>query len=87
MARIRDAVLNDAVSFLMAEHTLTHYRDELWDTKLFPALVDTHTERDILDHCHAEHRRLLASYTPASYPAGVLRELERVRQRARAALL
>lgn len=86
-ARIRDAVLNDAGSFLMAEHTLTHYRDELWDTKLFPALVETHTEKDVLDHCHADCRRLLASYTPAAYPPDVLRELERILQQARSALV
>ncbi len=86
VARIREAVLHDAGSFLLAEHTLTHYRDELWDSTYFPTLVETHTERDVLEHCHADYRRRLASYTPASYPTAVLRELERILEKARAAL-
>jgi trimethylamine:corrinoid methyltransferase-like protein len=86
-ARIREAVINGDGSFVASEHTLNHYRDEMWAAGYFRCDTHTRGEQDILDQCHAEYRQGIDAYQPASQPAGVLRELERILKRAEAALL
>jgi len=39
--RILEAVLEERGSFLTSEHTLAHFREELWDQRYFRRLVDT----------------------------------------------
>ena len=86
-ARIREAVLNGDGSFIAEEHTLNHYRDEMWAALYFRCDTRTRSEREILDQCHAEYRRRVAEYQAASRPADVIREMERILRRAEAALL
>ena len=81
--RIRETVLNHAGNFLGTDHTLAHFRDEMWTPALFRCGASTATEAEVVDQCHAEFRRAVASYQPASQPADKVRELERILQRAR----
>ena len=85
--RIRATVLSGGGNFLETEHTLEHFRDERWEASFFRADTRTRTEREILDQCHAQYRQRVADYTPASYPADTVRELESILARARRALL
>lgn len=85
--RLRRGVLDQGGNFLGDDHTLAHYRDEAWDPRFFQRLIDTKTERDMLDQAHAEVESYVAAYEPASYPREVLRALEDVLQRAQGELL
>lgn len=87
VGRIREGVLLAGGNFLSQEHTLSRFRDELWDPAYFRRLTDTKTEQAIVDEAHARYRTLVDCYEPASYPDDVLRELRAVRDRARAALV
>ena len=82
-ARIRATVLEERGSFLTAEHTLAHHREELWDPRYFRRLVDSRTEAEVLDECHAEYRARVEGYREASHPAEVVRELETIVEEAR----
>ncbi|OGV74262.1 MAG: hypothetical protein A3K19_14070 [Lentisphaerae bacterium RIFOXYB12_FULL_65_16] len=81
--RIRETVLNGAGNFLSTDHTLAHFRDEMWTPHYFRCGTATATENEIVDRCHAEYRRAVESYQPASHPVQVVRELERILQKAR----
>ena len=85
--RIRDAVLSGRGNFLETEHTLAHYRDEVWDALYFRCRMDTLKEKEILDQCHAEYRAKVAAYEPASYPEDTLRAMESILARARKELV
>lgn len=87
VARIRDGVLNAGGNFMTQEHTLEHYRDEMWDPQLFRRLGDTRTEQEVLDACHAKYLQTLATYQPAAHPAPVVHDLEKILARARKTLL
>lgn len=84
--RIREVVLRGDGNFLDTEHTLAHFRDEMWSAQYFTCQTRTGTEAEILDQCHAEYRAAIADYRPAAYPPAVLRELARILTAATAAL-
>ena len=63
--RIREGVLQDNGDFLSAEHTLEHFRDELWPARYFQCRSHTSSEQEILDQCHAEYREKVDNYQPA----------------------
>jgi len=84
--RISDAVLYGHGNFLDTEHTLAHFRDEMWPARYFLCNTHTGTETEILDQCHAEYRQAIADYRPAAYPPEVISELERILAAARTAL-
>jgi len=81
--RLREGILEAGGSFLGLDHTFTHSRDALWEPRYFQRLTDTRTEADIVERCHADFAQRLESYEPASQPPDVLRELERILDRAR----
>jgi hypothetical protein len=81
--RIRATVLEERGSFLTSEHTLAHFREELWDPQYFRRLVDSRTEAEVLDQCHEEYRGRVEGYREAGHPAEVVRELERIVEEAR----
>ena len=83
VARLRDGVLNRAGNFLDTEHTLDHFRDEMWPALYFQCQTNTGTEKELLDRCHAEYRQKVEFYQPAAYPEATVRELERILARAR----
>ena len=83
VARIREAVLNGGGNFLSTEHTLEHYRDEMWPAACFPCIPETRSEKEILDWCHEQYSRRLAEYRPASWPRKTVVELEAILSRAR----
>ena len=85
-ARIRDVVLAGGGDFLGTEHTLGHFRDEIWAALYFQCRTRTRTEQEILDQCHAEYREKVARYQPAAHPPAVVSELERILDKARQAL-
>jgi trimethylamine--corrinoid protein Co-methyltransferase len=85
--RIREGVLAAGGNFLAREHTLSHFRDELWDPTYFQRLTDTKTEQTIVNEAHARYRALVDAYEPTSYPDEVLMELRAVLDRARRALV
>ena len=85
--RIREGVLAAGGNFLAREHTLSHFRDELWDPTYFQRLTDTKMEQTIVDEAHARYRALVDGYKPASYPDDVLDGLRAVLDRARRALV
>jgi len=85
--RLRRGILDHAGNFLGDDHTLAHYRDEAWDPRYFQRLIDTKTERDILDQAHAEVEGYVAAYEPASHAPEVLRALENVLERAKGELV
>jgi hypothetical protein len=66
---------------------MEHFRDEMWAASYFRCGAATATQAEIVDQCHAELRRTVASYQPASQPADKVRELERILQRARRELV
>ena len=84
--RIRDLVSRDGANALTAEHTLEHYRDELWAARYTSGGLATPTEAETIARCHADFCATVGSYRPASHPPEVLRELERILTRARNAL-
>lgn len=73
--RLREGVTELGGNFLTSDHTLTHYRDELWDPQYFLRTTDTADERGLLDRAHAEVQRRIAEYAPASHPSEVVRGL------------
>lgn len=81
--RVHDLVCRDGGNALTAEHTLEHYRDELWVSRYTSAGLSTPTEAEVLARCHVDFRAAVGSYRPASHPPEVLRELERILARAR----
>ena len=85
--RIIETILKNEGNFLEAEHTLAHYRDEMWSPAYFQCLTDTRNEKVILDRCHADYQAKVNDYRPASYPDEVIRELKKVLERARRILL
>ncbi|MBI4024576.1 MAG: trimethylamine methyltransferase family protein [Verrucomicrobia bacterium] len=85
--RIGEVVRNEGGNFLTVEHTLEHFRDEMWAAAYFQCQTNTRTEKEILDRCHADYRQRVGSYEPASYPPEVVRELDQILNRARSQLL
>ena len=85
--RIREAVLEEGGQFLSAPHTLQHFRAALWDPAYFQRLAQTKSEEAIVAECHADYRRRVAEYQPASYPPEALAELAAILQRATADLI
>ncbi|MFH0796020.1 MAG: trimethylamine methyltransferase family protein, partial [Candidatus Omnitrophota bacterium] len=82
-ARISEAILKEGGNFLTSEHTLRHYRDEMWNPGYFQYLASTRNEKEILDRCHADYRAMVEDYRPVSHPDEVIRELKRIIERAR----
>ena len=85
--RLREGILAAQGSFLGLEHTLTQFRDALWEPRYFQRLTDTRTEADVVARCHADFAERLESYEPVAQPPEVLRELERILDSARRELV
>jgi trimethylamine:corrinoid methyltransferase-like protein len=80
--RIAQIVLNEDGNFMACEHTLAHYRDEMWAPRYFQCLAETRTEKEILDRCHAEYRDKVDHYKPASHPSDILHAMEKIVKKA-----
>ncbi len=87
VARIREGVLEAGGNFIALDHTLRHFRSELWDPTYFGRLANTRAEAEIVARCHDDYLATLDSYRPASHPAAVVRELEQIVAAARRTLL
>ena len=85
--RMREGILDLGGSFLVHDHTLTTYRQEMWDPQYFQRATRGRTEQEMLDQAHEEVQRRTAEYQPASHPEDVVRELEAIAAEARATLL
>ena len=76
-------------NFLACEHTLRNHRS-LWSPDVFlrrrPGADWDATERGLLDRCDAQWKDSLARYEPPDWDEGILRALDEVLARARAAL-
>lgn len=87
VGRIAEGVLDLGGSFLLHEHTLTRYRDEMWDPVYFQRATATRSEQELLGAAHEQVEQWVLGYQAASHPADVVRGLERIAAEARAALL
>jgi trimethylamine--corrinoid protein Co-methyltransferase len=82
-----DAVANGGRTFLDREHTVRHYRRELW----FPSLLNRNNYNDWIesgalsteDRCRQSKERMLSTHRPEPIPAELERELDRVVEAAR----
>jgi trimethylamine:corrinoid methyltransferase-like protein len=81
--RIQDVVMNGGGNFLETEHTLAHFRDEMWPASYFDCRTNTRSEKEILDRCHADYCEKVEHYQPASRPDDAIKELERILKRAK----
>jgi trimethylamine:corrinoid methyltransferase-like protein len=87
LERLSEGALQANADFLTQEHTLEHYRDEMWDPRYFQRLTDTRTEEQLVARAHEDYRSLVNSYQPAAYSADVLKELTAILEKARTDLL
>jgi trimethylamine:corrinoid methyltransferase-like protein len=87
MQRLREGIIDLGGNFLIHDHTLTTYRQEMWDPQYFQRATRGRTEKEMLDQAHEEVQRRIEEYQPASHPADVVRELEKIAAQARAVLL
>ena len=85
--RLREGIIDLGGNFLIHDHTLTKYREEMWDPQYFQRATRGRTEQQMLDQAHEEVQRRIDEYKPASHPAEVVRELEKIAAEAREALL
>lgn len=69
--------------FLQQRHTMTHFRKELWQTKVFTRQpYETWKEsgsKDVEARVREQIRNTLDSHQPAPLPDGILSELERIK--------
>ena len=85
--RLREGIIDLGGNFLVHEHTLTTYRQEMWDPAYFQRATRGRTEQEMLDQAHAEVQRRIEEYQPAAHEEAVVRELETIAAQARQALL
>ena len=81
--RLREGILEAGGNSLGLDHALRHFRDALSEPRYFQRLTDTRTETGIVERCPVDFAHRLGSYHPASHPPDLVRDLERVRERAR----
>jgi len=81
--RIRETVLLNNGNFLETEHTLQHFRDEMWNASYFQVQSDTASEKSILDRCHKEFLNRLDSYQQSEYPDDIRHALELILKNAK----
>lgn len=84
--RIKAAV-EDGGNFMADDHTLAHFRDELWESFCFGTTPRTLTEDEIIAKCHAKYMEALGSYKPACYSDRIIRQLREILQRAKTSLV
>jgi trimethylamine:corrinoid methyltransferase-like protein len=87
MQRLREGIIDLGGNFLIHDHTLTTYRQEMWDPQYFQRATRGRTEKEMLDQAHEEVTRRIEEYQSASHRAEVVRELERIAAEAREELL
>lgn len=80
--RIKAAVEGGG-NFMADEHTLSHFRDELWESFCFGATFQALPEDVIIAKCHAKYMERLGGYKPSAYPDRVARQLRTILRRAK----
>jgi trimethylamine:corrinoid methyltransferase-like protein len=77
-------------AYLQTDHTLEHFREVLWDTRLFDrtyrkegAHLPEKADARILEEADREWRRLVASQTPPRREPGFKAEIDRIVEAAR----
>ncbi len=84
----------EAETYLQTDHTLEHFRDVMWDTRVFDrtyrrdgAYLPATADAQILEAADKEWRRLVASQSPPQRDARFRAELDRIVDAARGELL
>ena len=84
---------DDSQSFLLKDHTLSHWREALWQPRLMDRTsfespeAERAKERQVIERAEARWREALARYTAPNVPEEKVRAARQVEARARKALL
>jgi len=77
-------------AYIETEHTLAHFRDVLWDTRLFDrtyrregAIGAVEADKRILDKADGAWRKIVARQEPFEVEPGFAAELDRIVDTAR----
>ncbi|MFH1476344.1 MAG: trimethylamine methyltransferase family protein, partial [Verrucomicrobiota bacterium] len=84
--RIKSGVASGG-NFMADDHTLSHFRDELWESFCFGTALKTLTDAEIVEKCHAKYMEAIGSYKPACYPDRIIRQLREILQRAKTSFI
>jgi trimethylamine:corrinoid methyltransferase-like protein len=72
-------------NYLALEHTASHCRDQLWQTRYFgahlPTRMSSFADRDLFERIDEDLRSMLTAHTVPDLPAPVLLEMEEIRTR------
>jgi trimethylamine--corrinoid protein Co-methyltransferase len=72
-------------NYLALEHTASHCRDQLWQTRYFgphlPTRMSSLADRDLYERIDEDLRGMLAAHTVPELPAPVLLEMDEIRAR------
>jgi trimethylamine--corrinoid protein Co-methyltransferase len=81
-------------AYVQSDHTLTHFRDIIWNTRYFDrtyrreqAYRPEDADRRLLDKADQDWRRLVRQHVSPAHSPAFLAEMERIRQAARADLM
>ncbi len=72
------AAVEGGGNFMAEDHTLGHFRDELWDSFCFGTGQRTMAESEIVEKCHQRYEGKIAEYKPAGYPAETVAQLKKI---------
>ncbi|MBU0715861.1 MAG: trimethylamine methyltransferase family protein [Verrucomicrobia bacterium] len=81
--RIKSGVASGG-NFMVDDHTLSHFRDELWESFCFGTMPRTLTDDEIVEKCHRKYADKIAEYKNAHYPDETIVQLKKILQRAKA---
>ncbi|MDO9542876.1 MAG: trimethylamine methyltransferase family protein [Kiritimatiellia bacterium] len=70
-------------NFMTDDHTLSHFRDELWESFCFGTGSQALSEDVIITKCNTKYMERLASYKPSGHPSKVAQKLREILQRAK----
>ena len=89
MPAILEVGVGQEKSYVQMEHTLHHFRKELWQPALWGRTAWEGYERErakegeMLDKAHAQFKEMLASYEPPEVDPTMLAEIDRVIEKAK----
>lgn len=72
-------------NFMAADHTLSHFRDELWESFCFGTAPRTLTDDEIVEKCHRKYTDKIAEYKNAHYPDETIAQLKKILRKAKTA--
>jgi trimethylamine:corrinoid methyltransferase-like protein len=72
-------------NYLALEHTASHCRDQLWQTRYFgahlPTRMSSFADRDLYERIDEDLRSMLTAHTVPDLPAPVRLEMDEIRAR------